>query len=63
MYVRVFQVVLMAFVTATCYINVGKSTLDDGEWGVRAGRMKNGPQAVHREGLGACLGGTRGARR
>ena len=30
-YVRIFQIILMAFVVATCYINVGKSTLDDGE--------------------------------
>ncbi len=28
---RIFQIILMAFVVATCYINVGKSTLDDGE--------------------------------
>jgi hypothetical protein len=35
MYVRVFQICLMGFVVATCYINVGKNTLDDGErWGV-----------------------------
>ena len=31
MYVRVFQICLMGFVVATCYINVGKNTLDDGE--------------------------------
>lgn len=31
MYVRVFQVLLMAFVVATTYINVGKTSLDDGE--------------------------------
>lgn len=31
MYVRVFQILLMAFVVATCYMNVGKDTLDDGE--------------------------------
>lgn len=29
-YVRIFQVCLMAFVVATCYLNVGKDTLDDG---------------------------------
>ena len=31
MYVRIFQICLMGFVVATCYINVGKETLDDGE--------------------------------
>ncbi|PSC69376.1 ATP-binding cassette transporter isoform B [Micractinium conductrix] len=30
MYVRIFQVCLMAFVVATCYLNVGKDTLDNG---------------------------------
>lgn len=27
---RVFQVLLMAFVVATCYLNVGKASLDAG---------------------------------
>ena len=29
-YVRIFQICLMSFVVATCYLNVGKQTLDDG---------------------------------
>lgn len=34
---RIFQICLMAFVVATCYLNVGKDTLDDGEGGRRPG--------------------------
>ena len=34
-YVRIFQVCLMAFVVATCYLNVGKDTLDNGASGWR----------------------------
>lgn len=29
-YVRIFQVCLMAFVVATCYLNIEKDTLDNG---------------------------------
>lgn len=45
-YVRIFQILLMSFVVATCYINVGKKTLDDGGsalgWVVRRWRLRGG---------------------